>query len=211
MPIGITYRKGSDRPYGFKLHFSYTADGKPKSRSSFKTAEEASAAASRMVKQEKMKLAEAEQSWIKRGIKIKYVPFCEDPQDYYAMEEWLAENTYKRQPADKDKIVNYLLRGIRLLKDSGDRMWDPFYGNTIDKPFLSHRCTDGEWIWSYDMAYWVEHYWARLDPRFIEHMRKKRYRISKLSPVRLVALSEVAFYLREYPNMSEPYLECPDD
>ena len=82
-------------------------------------------------------------------------------------------------PSVKRNLLAYLNAGLPFLRASGrtaDRL-DPTKGDAVPLIYM----TDGEWIWSGEEVYYLEHYGLLPEQDFIDHMAAQGYQVPKVS------------------------------
>ncbi|MFE0041037.1 hypothetical protein [Streptomyces sp. NPDC059015] len=84
-------------------------------------------------------------------------------------------------------VVRYLKAGHPIL-DVADSARDVL-GGASRIAGSSSVLTDGEWVWRWDLTYYVERYNVALPELFVEHMRKRLYQVPTASREELVAIS----------------------
>lgn len=89
---------------------------------------------------------------------------------------------------DEDRLLDYLKAGNLFVASPGvsDDVLDP--SKTRVTPF--HLYTDGEWIWPYDLVYYIENYHVVVPPEFIEHASEMGWKPPELSRDDLIRLEE---------------------
>uniref|UniRef100_A0A8D4BEE0 Uncharacterized protein n=1 Tax=Streptomyces pratensis (strain ATCC 33331 / IAF-45CD) TaxID=591167 RepID=A0A8D4BEE0_STRFA len=87
------------------------------------------------------------------------------------------------------ELVKYLRSGA-LLAATTTLVRDVL---ATDNPVIGglHLLTDGHWLWYSDLAHYVEHYHAALDPQFIAHAQANGWTVPQLDDADLLALEAV--------------------
>jgi len=94
----------------------------------------------------------------------------DDPPPAPSLRDYIADVA---QP-DEEKIIAYLEQGIGLAGRSGylrDVLNPSFVGLT------SHTLTDGAYVWSSYLAYYVKKYHLRLPSEVIAHMKENGWKV----------------------------------
>ena len=98
----------------------------------------------------------------------------------------IIEERNKITPAERRPIVKYLKAGECIVAcgiNSGD-FFDPSRTRAAD-PSLA---TDGDWVWPFATAYYVERYGVGLPREFLDHMATNRWKPPKLSKADISAV-----------------------
>jgi hypothetical protein len=84
---------------------------------------------------------------------------------------------------ERDRVVAYLSRGAPLLITLAlsDDVMDPALAGIVPMNFR----TDGEWIWSDAIAYYLDRYGLAPDDAFLEHIRQRRYMSTEVDEITL--------------------------
>jgi hypothetical protein len=103
----------------------------------------------------------------------------------------IVENRGKLSGDAVSRVVSYL-RGGSTLATTGSMADDWFDPSRTDVAPLEVR-TDGIWVWSGDLAYYVERYGVQVPHEMLTHMASRGWRASELPPEELAALEVEMF------------------
>ncbi len=95
----------------------------------------------------------------------------------HGMESQLSLKDYiQKEKEDINKISDYLLSGVEIIVSPGtvNDLLDESKGIAGTTSLF----TDGEWLWSGDLAYYVREYRLKLPEEFINTMRKNAWKIN---------------------------------
>lgn len=87
--------------------------------------------------------------------------------------------------AERARALEYLENGANVLTTDGldeDRV-SPERGKVVPMSFL----TDGTWVWSLGLAYYLAEYRYAPEPDLLAHLRSRNYRIPEVSRDQLTA------------------------
>lgn len=95
----------------------------------------------------------------------------------HGMDSKLSIKDYiQKEKEDTKKISDYLLRGIEIIVSPGtvNDLLDESKGIAGTTSLF----TDGEWVWSGDLAYYVREYKLQLPKEFIDTMKNNSWEIN---------------------------------
>ncbi|MEU7899207.1 hypothetical protein AB0B45_40925 [Nonomuraea sp. NPDC049152] len=108
-----------------------------------------------------------------------------DGEPYFAPDHPIVDD-----PAERERLAAYLEAGAPILWTAaldGDRI-DPARGAVVP---LSFR-TDGAWIWTDTVTYYLREHWIRPDPELVAHIAGRGYRWTEVDEaVTVHALKEL--------------------
>ena len=106
---------------------------------------------------------------------LKYVgDFVELGYDHHPNAPSLAAGRGKRKPENKQKVVAYLRAGVAFIVSPG--IAEDWF-DRAKRAGIAHIRTDGVYVWSTTLAYYVEKYDVELPVDFEKHMARNKWAV----------------------------------
>ncbi|WP_261565213.1 hypothetical protein [Frankia gtarii] len=88
---------------------------------------------------------------------------------------------------ERSRFVEYLQRGVTILRVAGlvEDLLDPSRGRKVSLVYV----TDGDWVWSLEIVYYLQEHDLPPEPEFIDYVRSRDFRYVEPSEERVAAAS----------------------
>jgi len=117
---------------------------------------------------------------------IHGLKFAEDPPAGRPSDDSLCairKRTASDPQPEEERIIRFLQAGIDIAASACFR--DLIKGSDVEAVVFM---TDGEWVWTNALLYYVRNYHWRVEPEFVEHMRARQWHVPARDDVDLKAV-----------------------